>query len=96
MITRDSINEIEKINPATVREAMQKIKPNKSDPSMNVTLDFLINGSQILFENLSLVLQSFFIHGNVSQRLLLATLVPIVKDKLGDLYSSKNYRSFAI
>ena len=75
---------------------MQKIKPNKSDPSMNVTLDFLINGSQILFENLSLVLQSFFIHGNVSQRLLLATLVPIVKDKLGDLYSSKNCRSFAI
>ena len=36
------------------------------------------------------------IHGHVTETLLVATLVPIVKDKLADLCSSKNYRSIAI
>ena len=35
-------------------------------------------------------------HGHVSQHLLLASLVPLVKDKLGDLCSSSNYRSIAL
>ena len=35
-------------------------------------------------------------HGHVTSSLLVATLVPIVKDKLADLCSSKNYRSIAI
>jgi hypothetical protein len=35
-------------------------------------------------------------YGHVSSYLLLATLVPIIKDKLGDSCSSKNYRSIAI
>ena len=36
------------------------------------------------------------VHGHGTETLLLATLVPIVKDKLEDLCSSKNYRSIAI
>ena len=42
------------------------------------------------------MIKSFLVHGHVSEVLLLATLVPIVKDKLGDLCSSTNYRSIAI
>ena len=88
--------EIEKINSEKVKEAMNKIKPNKSDPIYDFSSDFLINAPDILFEQLALILNSFVIHGHVTEMLLLATLVPIVKDKLGDLCSSKNYRSIAI
>jgi hypothetical protein len=42
------------------------------------------------------MIKSFLIHGHVSSMLLLATLVPIIKDKLGDLCSSSNYRSIAL
>ena len=42
------------------------------------------------------MLKAFVVHGHVTEKLLLATLVPLVKDKLADLCSSKNYRSVAV
>jgi hypothetical protein len=42
------------------------------------------------------MLKAFAIHGHVTVHLLIATLVPLMKDKLGDLCSSKNYRSIAV
>ena len=47
-------------------------------------------------ELLSVIIQCYLIHGHVTWFLLLATLVPIIKDKLGSMNSSKNYRSIAI
>ena len=49
-----------------------------------------------MFERLSMVFQFFLIHGHVTDMLLMSSLVPIVKDKLGDLCSSDNYRLKAI
>ena len=62
----------------------------------NFSSDFLKNGPDILIYHLEVMIKSFLIHGHVPEILLLATLVPIVKDKLGDLCSSANYRSIAI
>ena len=45
---------------------------------------------------LSFIIRSFLVHGYVPHVLLLARLVPIIKDKLGSQTSSKNYRSIAI
>ena len=69
---------------------MYKIKPGKSDPIFDITSDFLKNDPDILFDQFALVLRSFVVHGHVTEMLLLATLVPIVKDKLADLCSSQN------
>ena len=38
----------------------------------------------------------FLIHGHVSLFILLSTLVPLIKDKLANKCTSKNYRSIAI
>ena len=95
-IDEESWKEIDKVNSASIKEALNKIKPNKSDPICNFSSDFLKNGPDILLYHLEKMIQSFLIHGHVSEVLLLATLVPIVKDKLGDLCSSANYRSIAI
>ena len=90
------VNEIEKINFRTIKEALGRIKSNKSDPIWDFSSDFLKEGPDLLIYHLEVMIKSFLIHGHVSEILLLATLVPIVKDKLGDLCSSKNYRSIAV
>ena len=95
-INEESMREVLKINSEVIKEAMEKLKPNKLDPIHDFTSYFLKNTPDILYEQLALVLKSFLIHGHVTESLLLATLVPIVKDKLDDLCSSKNYRSIAI
>ena len=64
--------------------------------SPSLSSDFLKEGPDILIFHLEKMLKCSLVHGHVSEILLLATLVPLVKDKLGDLCSSKNYRSIAI
>ena len=72
------------------------MKPNKSDLSFEYSSECLKNSPDKLYELLSVIIKSFLIHGHVSQVLLLATLVPIIKDKIGNIGSSNNYRSIAI
>jgi hypothetical protein len=79
-----------------VREASTNLKDNKTDPVLSFSSDCLKSGTDKLFSLLSVSIKSYLIHGHVTLFLLLATLVPIVKDKLGSLNSSKNYRSIAI
>ena len=88
--------EIEKINSVTIKDAIDKIKSNKSDPLHDYSSDFRKHAPDILYEQLAVVIRSFVSHGHVTSSLLIATLVPIVKDKLADLCSSKNYRSIVI
>ena len=50
----------------------------------------------MLAELLAVIIRCYLVHGHVTRFFLLATLVPIIKDKLGCINSSKNYRSIAI
>ena len=84
-----------KITPDLLKEATGKLKPGKSDPVFSFS-DCYKNATMSLFEHLSAVLKCCAVHSHVSQVLLLSTLVPLVKDKLGNINSSKNYRSVAI
>ena len=65
-------------------------------PVQVVYSDCLTNAPPILFEQLALIFQFYLFHGHMTDALLLSTLVPLVKDKLGNLCSSDNYRSIAI
>ena len=66
------------------------------DPVYTFSSDCIKVDSDLLAELLSIIIRSYLIHGHVTRFLLLATLVPIIKDKLGCINSSKNYRSIAI
>ena len=92
----NSVIDVDKVTPAVVKEAVSHLNNGKSDPVFSFTSDCLKNSPEELFVNLSIVIKSFLIHGHVSHVLLLATLVPLIKDKMGDVCSSKNYRSIAI
>ena len=65
-----------------------KLKPGKSDPMYSFTSDCFKNAKDPLYEKLSAVMQGFLVHGHVTLVLLLATLVPIIKDKLGSINAS--------
>ena len=91
-----SVIEVEKVTSEIVKEAASHLRDSKSDPTYSFNSDCIKNGGDQLFEKLSLAVRSFLVHGHVTYFLLLATLAPIIKDKLGSISSSKNYRSIAI
>ena len=95
-VSNADISEVSKISTDVVREAVSHLKKNKTDPLFKFTSDCLSNAPSILFEHLATVFRSWLIHGHVTEMLLLSTLVPIIKDKMGNLCSSDNYRSIAI
>ena len=90
------LHDVRKVTPDIVKEAAKNLKDSKSDPTFNYSYDCIKNGPENLFVLLSAVIQAFLIHGKVTFLLLLATLVPLIKDKLGCINESKNYRSIAM
>ena len=91
-----SVDDVNKVTPEIVKEATKKLKSGKSDPVFSFSSDCIKVESDRLAYLLSVIVQSYLIHGHVTRFLLIATLVPIIKDKLGPINSSKNYRSIAI
>ena len=91
-----SISDVKKVTPDLVKQATEKLNSGKSDPFYSFSSDCLKNSPDVLHDLLSSLLQGFLIHGHVSVYLLLATLVPIIKNKLDSINSSKNYRSIAL
>ena len=96
LINKSEWSVVEGINSLTIQDALRKIKPDKSDPICEFSSDFLKNAPSLFHDHLASLIRSFLVHGYIPHFLLVATLVPIVKDKLGDICSSKNYRSIAI
>ena len=79
-----------------MKTASQKLKHRKSYPQLSITSDFFVRTPPIFYDLLSSILKSYIVHAHVSDFLLLSNLIPIVKDKLGDITISENYRSIAI
>ena len=88
--------DVNRIDETIVREAIGKLKAGKSDALFDFSSDCLINAPPELITHLTHMLKLFTTHGFVPHFLLLCTLVPIVKDTLGDTCSSSNYRAIAI
>ena len=95
-ISNQDATEILKITPDVVKSAVFHLKKNKTDPVLGMTSDCLLNAPYLFFEYLSIIFRSWLFHGHVTELLLLSTLVPIIKDKMGNLCSSENHRSIVI
>ena len=90
-----NIDDVQRITPSLVEEAIGRLKNNKSDPLFNFSSECLKNAQVVLCEQLTLLFRHYLTHGYISLALL-STLIPLVKDKLGDITSSNNYRSIAL
>ena len=87
-----SLEEVNKVTPKIVF----KLNPNETNPLFSFSSDCIKVESGKLTALLSIIIRCYLVHGHVTRFLLLATLVPIIKDKLGTVNISKNYRSIAI
>ena len=95
-ISSSSLVEVNKITSDVVLKAINKLKNNKTDPVLDFNSDCLKNAPPALAEKLAAVFRYFLIHGHISPFLLLSSIIPLVKDKLGDATLSDNYRSIAV
>ena len=85
-----------KTTPTVIADAVMHLKEEKGDPIFEFSSDCVKNAPFIFYKHLATFLKTSLIHGYISSVLLLATLVPLLKDKLGDICDSNNYRSIAI
>ena len=90
-----SIAQVNRIDEKLVREALNKMKGNKRDAIFDTVSDCYINGPPELVTHLTILVRLFLSHGLVPFFILLCTLMPLVKDNLGDITSSDNYRAIA-
>ena len=95
-VNPSSIADVERITPLIVEEAIKHLKNNKTDPVFDLSSDCLKNAPFILCEQLALLFKHFVMHGHISLTLMISALIPLVKDKLGDITASNNYRSIAL
>ena len=84
------------IKVVDVREAIKNINSNSSPGHDGVTPQHLINAHPVLFVLLSLLFTCCFKHSFLPDELLRVMLVPIIKDKNGDISSSNNYRPISL
>jgi hypothetical protein len=84
------------IEVSDVIDSMEKLKARKSDGINNLKSDAFINGCHSLFTHISLLFSALLRHGVTPNNMLLATLVPIPKNKRKCLNDSSNYRAIAL
>ena len=93
-IDSKSMIEVEKITPALIKEAINKLKDDKTDPLYHFNSDCMKNAPPILSEHLAKLFRMYMTHGHLSSVILVSTIIPLIKDKLGDISSSN--RSVAL
>ena len=94
-ISNADIREINRIDNNLIKMALNRMKGNKSDALFDFQSDCLINGPPELVSHLAHMIRSFILHGEVPYFILVCTLLPLVKDNLGDITKSDNYRAIA-
>ena len=91
-----SLKDVDLVTSDIIRKAVEQVKANKNDPVFTLNSDCIKRAPATLFQHLANIIRIFLIHGYVSKVLLVATIVPLIKDKLGDTESSDNYRSISL
>ena len=87
---------IDLVSSDIIKEAIGKMKSGKSDCSFDFGSDAFLKASDVLSGPISFLFKSFLIHGFVPMFLLICSLVPIIKDKIGNKSNSDNYRAIGI
>ena len=92
-INNDDFYEIEYVTPEIVYQAIMCINLNSNDVNFGFKSNAIKIAADILHKHLTVLFQAFLIHGYVPKDLISCSLKPIIKDKMGDRFSSDNYRA---
>ena len=91
----DTISNIS-ISVCMVKDAIKELGLNKSCGLDGITAEHLKYASQRLYYFLSMCLTGFFIHGFLPESMMSVLIVPVIKDKAGNINSKDNYRPIAL
>ena len=94
-ISSQDMVEVNRITESVIRQRLKIMKENKSNAIFDFQSDCLIKGPPEVVTHLSNMIRIFILHGQVPDNILVCTLLPLVKDNLGDLAQSDNYRAIA-
>ena len=95
MINNEDMSEVNRVTESVIRQGLKLMKGNKSDSVFDFQSDCLIEGPPEVVTHLTNMIRMFISHGQVPDVILVCTLLPLVKDNLGDLTQSDNYRAIA-
>ena len=70
--------EVAKVTGTVVKEAVAKLKPNKTDVSGSYVSDALKNAPDLLYDQLATQFRSWLVHGTVTPSLLACSFLPLL------------------
>ena len=79
-----------------IKCAISKMQSGKSDSIEQLSSDNFKNGTHMLNVYISLLFTCMLTHGIPPSGLLLSTIIPIPKNKRGNMSDSSNYRAIAL
>ena len=94
-VNEDSRKRLSQVNEILVKKAVDLLKPSKRDALYDMSSDYYKNAPPELIYHLTQLIKTYLSHGYVPHVILLCSLVPLVKDNLGIITSSENYRTIA-
>ena len=98
MIIADKVNsvkEVQKITGSVVKQAADLMKTGKADVSGGFSSDAILNGPDVIFDQLAAVFKSWLVHGTVTPSLLACGFLPLLKSALKDPADPNSYRAIA-
>ena len=84
------------VKPHMVIEAIKELSINKSCGLDGITAEHLKYASDKLPHLLSMAITGFFSHGFLPDAMLSVLIVPVIKDKAGNINAKDNYRPIAL
>ena len=85
-----------KVTIDDIQNAIKRLDNNKTCGSDEIYAEHLKYSSEKLYPLLSICFTSLFVHGYLPDSLLTVILVPIIKNKAGNINSINNYRPIAL
>ena len=95
LILAAPINEVEKVTESIVKQAVIKLKSQKTDISGSFVSDALKTAPDLLYAQLPAVFRSWLYHGTVTKQLLACSFLPLLKSSLKDPADPASYRAIA-
>ena len=95
-INKTEVAAVELISEDLVKEAISRLKCDKSDPRTSLSTDCFKEAPSILLSALVHLFRACMVHNYVPGEVLIAKIIPLVKDANGDVCSADNYRSIAL
>ena len=95
MIGAEANIEVSKVTGIVVKQAVTKMKANKTDVSGSFVSDALKHAPDLFHCQLATVFRSWLVHGSVTPSLLACSFLPLLKSSLKDPTDLSSYRAIA-